>query len=191
MAARITPRRPYDAYLTPAWCVHRLLDNLQLPGGKWLEPCAGEGDIIRAVDGLRSDVEWHANELRTECQSKLDSIAHTVTFGDFLSRQFTERYDVIFTNPPYCHAERFVERSLQLADTVVMLLRVNFLASKQRSPFLRRTPPDFYGLPDRPSFTGRGTDSTDYAWFVWSQPRQRTHGAIYFLRTTPHSVRRP
>jgi hypothetical protein len=42
-------RTPDDAYETPAWCVQRLLEKLQLPGGNWLEPGAGDGAIIKAV----------------------------------------------------------------------------------------------------------------------------------------------
>ena len=43
-------RRPADFYATPHWTVRRLLEALPLPGGVWFEPCAGEGDIIKAVN---------------------------------------------------------------------------------------------------------------------------------------------
>jgi hypothetical protein len=36
-------RRADDYYATPAWCVRALLASVQLPGGRWLEPAAGDG----------------------------------------------------------------------------------------------------------------------------------------------------
>lgn len=32
---------------------------------------------------------------------------------------------------------------------------------------MRSHTPDIYVLPNRPSFSGKGTDSIEYAWFVW------------------------
>lgn len=55
-------RRLDDFYATPAWCVRRLLEGVNPPGGLWLEPCAGDGAIIRAVEEMRADVKWHAVE---------------------------------------------------------------------------------------------------------------------------------
>lgn len=76
-----------DAYPTPSWCVRRLLEAVDLPlelpaergtlthgtrGARWLEPCAGDGAIIRAANayctaaGKAAEIFWHANELRPE-----------------------------------------------------------------------------------------------------------------------------
>ena len=33
----------------------------------------------------------------------------------------------------------------------------------------------------RPSFTGAGTDATDYAWFVWDKTDRVSHG-IHFVQ---------
>ena len=57
--------------------------------------------------------------------------------------------------------------SLEHAQCVVMLLRINFLGSKKRYGFWKKNPPQaMYVLSKRPSFTGKGTDATEYAWFV-------------------------
>lgn len=32
---------------------------------------------------------------------------------------------------------------------------------------MRANPPSLFVTPKRPSFTNGGTDSADYAWFVW------------------------
>ena len=45
-------RRADDAYETPAWCVHRLLDTGRFTRDfdrTWYEPACGSGAIIRAV----------------------------------------------------------------------------------------------------------------------------------------------
>jgi hypothetical protein len=49
-----------------------------------------------------------------------------------------------------------------------MLLRLAFLESKRRFNFWQQYPVNkLYILSQRPSFTGKGTDATAYAWFVW------------------------
>jgi hypothetical protein len=65
-----------------------------------------------------------------------------------------------------------------------MLLRLNFLGGAKRTAFLRARPPDIYVLPNRPSFTGHGTDACEYAWFVWPSNRQRHQGHVQVLAET-------
>jgi hypothetical protein len=172
-------RREADFYGTPAWCVRRLLEACPLPGGLWLEPGAGEGAIIRAVRALRQDIVWTAVELRPEPVPKLaESLGgweiggrDTIITRDFLDRSTAlGPFDVAIGNPPYNRAQEFVERAFEVADAVAFLLRLGFLSSRERQPFLARHTPSIYVLPDRPSFRGGGTDSTDYAWFVWRNP---------------------
>src|SRR6266852_476995 len=70
-----TERHESDFYATPRWTVHRLLEVLHLRGGDWLEPGAGEGDLIRAVaETGRNDINWTALELRPECKSHLEKL---------------------------------------------------------------------------------------------------------------------
>lgn len=186
-------RRADDFYATPAWCVRRLLERLALPAGNWLEPCAGDGAIIRAVG--RQDVTWTAVELRHEARGRLvevvDSTEVFVGFdfvgGDFGGTEFA----AVITNPPFSLALPFIEHALELAPWVVMLLRLNFLASAGRAEFFREQAPDVYVLPNRPSFTDDGrTDATEYAWFVWPPERGRRAGRLEVLAETPASERR-
>jgi hypothetical protein len=104
--------------------------------------------------------------------------------GDFLEAAATERlqkrYAVAITNPPFRLAQGFIDACLKHADTVVMLLRLNYLASKARWEFMSARTPDVYVLPNRPSFTGGGTDSIEYGWFIWGQ-QQRSEGRIKLL----------
>ena len=194
-ATKRARRKKSDAYLTPPWCVHRLLeaDGLDLPGGSWLEPAAGPGRIISAVNSMRDDVRWDAIELRDKCGPDLVKAVGSskrVVIGDFLSTSPPEKhYDVIFTNPPFSLAMKFVEKCLATADHVAMLLRLGFLGSADRADFFREHPPDIYLLPDRPSFTDDGkNDNSYYAWFIW-RPGGRTEGVFRVLRTTPLKYR--
>jgi hypothetical protein len=93
---------------------------------------------------------------------------------------------VVITNPPYNQALEFVETSMRWGRIVVMLLRLNWIASAKRHAFVRDHPPDVYVLPNRPSFTGKGTDATEYAWFVWGMGG----GRIEVLDLTPLDERR-
>ena len=192
-------RRGDDFYATPQWCVHRLLEALPLHDGAWLEPCAGDGAIIRAVRTSGADPTWTAYEIRPEAEPELRRLPglgklRCGSRGNFLvavaERNRDERaFDVVLTNPPFSSAMEFIEACLPLASTVCMLLRLNFLASERRAAFMRATPPDVYVLPNRPSFTGGGTDATEYCWAVWPPERQRSAGSLRVLSTTPTRVR--
>jgi hypothetical protein len=178
-------RSPADFYATPEWCVRRLLEVVEFPAGRWLEPAAGDGAIVRAA--RRPDVDWTAWELRPEERAPLEGILppRSVHIGDFIEAQSSgllaqERFAVAITNPPFRLAQDFIESCLGCSDTVVMLLRINYLATKARWDFMSQNTPDVYVLPSRPSFTGKGTDSIEYAWFVWGREK-RTEGRIKVL----------
>ena len=192
-------REPNDFYATPAWCVDRLLDRLWFPCDRgWLEPAAGHGAVNLAVDAWRARkglkrVGWKQYELQSEFNDVLREQGHQRCVGiSFLDFAFTNKwpiYDVVITNPPYSLAQEFVERCLPLAYNVVMLLRLGFLATEKRSQLMREHPPAVYVLPNRPSFTGGGTDASDYAWFVWGESGNA--GRFEILSSTSSENRKP
>jgi len=184
-------RRKDDFYATPSWCVHRLIERLDLPGGQWLEPCAGNGAIVDAVHAKRDDVSFVTNDLRKRpyVEFNLDYLKHADKFRGF---------SVLMTNPPFSLAMEFIKAALANAPSesvVAMLLRLNFLASDGRRKFFADSGlmPDVYVLPNRPSFTEDGkTDAAEYAWFVWPEDRGhwRDEGRIAVLASTPAEERR-
>lgn len=204
-----------DNYPTPSWCVRRLLEAVDLPTGLWIDPCAGDGAIVRAANTFFEApvLSWNTIELRRTKQTarvrEIPNVRHAV-FGDFLTcgidvrwRRSEVPFRVCITNPPYSLAEEVIGRSLDLAEWVVMLLRLNFLASEDRVSFMRSMPPDVYVLPNRPSFrrfksvdkkTGKpritSSDASEYAWFVWPPERQRAAGRVSVLSPTPLEDRR-
>lgn len=81
------------------------------------------------------------------------------------------RFNVIVTNPPYKLAMEFVKQAFKWRASeqslVVILLRLNVLGSQKRAAWLREHAPSVYVSPRRPTFTWRGTDSCEHAWFIW------------------------
>jgi hypothetical protein len=185
-----------DRYDTPEWCVRRLLDADPLfahpyDGGRWLEPSVGAGMLIHAVDVWRNGAgmllpHWTAVDLRIRFGAARGIALH---WSDFLTWEppTSQRYDVCVGNPPYSLAFEFAQKCVALADTAALLLRLNWLASAKRADWIREHTPSIYVLPNRPSFTGKGSDATDYAWFVW---RKDVSPEVRILATTPASERR-
>jgi|DEB0MinimDraft_10_1074344.scaffolds.fasta_scaffold00089_34 hypothetical protein len=172
-------RHPDDFYATPYWCVDRLLEAVPLPLGLWLEPWAGDGAIVRAVQRHSDlEVQWLTNELSA------DRAPEGSRIGDYRSWRATG--NVVLSNPPYKDATECAEWAISRASTVALLLRLNWLEGQKRAAFHKQHPSSVYVLPNRPSFTGRGTDATAYAWFVWGMPGRPT---VSVLNTTPRSER--
>lgn len=196
---RGSQRNPFDAYYTPSWCVRRLLEDPDLPfspdHGEWLEPAVGEGHIVRAI-GDR-EITWTIGDLR---KPRLKTGPDTTVYQSdirfawrklkpILKDKELYRFDVGITNPPFELASRFMAEMMKVCKYTCLLLRVNYLASKSRCSILRTFTPDVFVLPNRPSFigakrSGRQTDATEYAWFVWSW-KPRSKGIVKVLKKTP------
>lgn len=210
-------KNSFDYFPTPHWMIDRLLEEVSLPDGQWIEPCVGDGAIIRSVRKYRTDVEWTAVDL-ADRPGQLEQVKASMELvppdpgriwlgSNFLSLpevllrprgRVGRPFDVAITNPPFSIAEPIINRARELADVVVMLLRLNWFGSQSRAARHRSFPPDTFVVPDRPSFDGRGTDSIEYAWFVWDQrpdapkhylPSGARAGLIRVLDTTPRGVR--
>jgi hypothetical protein len=90
-----------DSVMTPDDLARQIVAAFPIEG-RVLEPCAGKGAFLRA---LRPRVpEW--------CE---------ITVGrDFFD--YTGKADWIVTNPPYSIYDRFLEKCLEVADNVVLLV---------------------------------------------------------------------
>lgn len=188
---KFNPTNDFDYYPTPSYCVDRLLEALTLPGGVWYEPCAGNGNIIKAVNALRTDVKWKANEIQDKFKPHLEALIDPkdLTIADFLEIT-PPKVDVIITNPPYSLVGDFIISSLMAADHVAMLLRLSFIASDKRASFLKRNMPDIYIIPNRPNFGPGVSDSTEYAWFVWHKGAKRAESTVRILEDTSSMERK-
>lgn len=160
-------RADADYYPTPAWCARRILEALAFPPARlYLEPCAGDGALVRALKAYDPTCGVVACELRpAEHPSLVRSGADVVFIGDALSGKLPV-VDVAFMNPPFSLAVEFVRAALDAAPIVVALERLTWACTWGKAEPARM--PSMFVLPNRPSFTGAGrTDASEYAWFVW------------------------
>lgn len=115
---RYQPNRDYvsnDEVQTPA-VLARLLVRHFRPKGRILEPCCGEGRILRC---LPHGAQW--------CEIKLGR--------DFFA--WREPVDWILTNPPWSQIRPFLRHAMIVADNVVFLLTINHLWTKARLSDIR------------------------------------------------------
>lgn len=203
---RGSTRAASDNYPTPSWALHRFLDVFVpmfpdvLSSGRWLEPGAGEGNLIHAAKEWfqgcsEEEPVWDACEVRPECLPFLMELGvKSVSIGDYfqLGPPTHEAYDLIITNPPFSLAMEFIRRSLRARTRyVAMLQRLNFIGTAARHEFMSEYPPDLYILPNRPSFKATGeTDSIEYAWYVWDTQHLGKEGEYVLLDLTPHAERK-
>lgn len=166
-------RHPDDFYETPAWAVHALTRSTVVQYD-FLDPCAGTGGILRAIDSVaQKDVlggyAWEFNPRGIEVDPERALGDPRIEVGDFLT--WVGKASDIVMNPPYSKAQNFVEHAIKCTKSNVhALLRLSFLEGLKRSKWLRGNMPERVAvLSRRPSFTGKGTDACAYAWFSWSQ----------------------
>lgn len=188
-----------DKYYTPDWCVRQCIDlviPLLVPQPKTiLEPAAGLGAFVAPLRAAYPGAVIHANDIDPLVGSwaSADVSLHL----DFLKIGVSPlhngaRYDLIVGNPPFTFAQDFVSKSLQLADSVLFILRQGFMSSAERARFFRETKPVLVrNIPCRPSFTPDGeTDSADYCWIGWRRGYTgRTD--LDWLPEVPKSLRLP
>jgi hypothetical protein len=148
-------RNNNDFYPTPDYTINSLFNFIDFDKvTSFLEPCKGDGAIYDKVKC----------SIKTYCE-----LSEPIP-KDYLKREYG-KFDLIVTNPPFSIAKEFLEKSITESDCVCYLLRLNFLGSIKRKPLWTKigTPNKLLVLTKRPSFTGRGTDATEYGWFCWDK----------------------
>lgn len=115
------PNRDYDSndvVMTPQHLADRIVKHFR-PYGRCLEPCAGDGAFIHAMEN-------YANATRIDwCEITKDS--------DFLLMDTNiEKYDWIVTNPPWSQIRSFLNHAMKVANNIVFLMTVNHVWTKAR-----------------------------------------------------------
>ena len=184
-----------DFYETPAWCVDAIIPHLPFDTATFVvDAGAGNGAISAAISSRFKSLEVLGVEKNPELveQARARGLyAAEFVEGDFEKWSPNAAPEIVIMNPPFSRALEFVQRGLHVVKRggiVCALLRLSFLASKSRREFLKKHRPDVYVLTKRPSFTGGGTDATDYAWFQW---HVNTTGHLFFLNHDDKAKRRP
>ncbi len=171
-------RRDGDFYATPSWCVDLLVDALPPFTGRVVDAGCGEGAILDALVGNAYELDHLLGiERSPQLAAAAAAKSYSVVNADFLT-YFDRITHAVIMNPPYKLAKEFIDQAMRLVQLndgfVAALLRLPFLASQKRRHWWQDNPADVYVLSKRPSFTGKGTDSCDYAWFIWGPgPRGR------------------
>lgn len=177
---------PHEKYSTPVFLTDAMLpyilDREHVRRGEVtvLEPAAGNGAmmdrlLLLADNTGRPRINLQGADIEPER-------------GDIIRANFllTEPFpvDIVITNPPYSLAMPFVQHAFKFMrdeySRVIMLLRLNWLGSKTRAKWLRENTPAIFVSPKRPSFTGSGSDSTEYCFMMWGKKVKST---ITILRT--------
>jgi len=158
---------------TPMWAVRRLIEAVNLPAGWWLEPGAGNGRIIRAMEEDRPGAyNFIAVELRSACKEQLASLPNVkqLYIEDFIQWNARDAWSKIknkpevetgsyFTgailNPAFPITLKTVQKCLTLCDEVHLLQRLNWLGGGEndgKNEFLQDFMPDVSVLPNRVQF---------------------------------------
>lgn len=148
---RGSERVKQDVYITPDYTINSLLEYIDFSKAKsFCEPCRGTGAIY--------------NKIPLE-----EKFFFEISEGfDYLSVK--QEVDLIITNPPFSLAEKFLEKSLSEAKTVIYLERINWLGSQCRHLWWQnKIPTHLLVLSKRPKFIKNGSDACEYAWFCWDK----------------------
>ena len=144
------------------------------------EPCVGDGRILMVAKAHAPHIKCGWSELSKG--------------KDYLTEPLPD-VDLVITNPPFSHAQQFIDRARTHSKLALMLLRVNFMGSQARHDWWKKQGVvALFNLSKRPCFfhsctkckhTYRpetvpkvcdvescggsikaGTDATEYAWFA-------------------------
>lgn len=181
-------RKAQDLYRTPQWCVDALAERIKkdvsLQKPVLIDPGTGDGRIGNTVAAACGPSNFQKVYLVDTDPAVLTlgslPCSPTCVHEDYLEwlhklNPSQGRSYLIPSNPPFSLAEQFVRATVEwlrrnkLDGCAVFLLRVNYLGSKKRVTWLSQNPPSrITVLTPRPSFTGSGSDATEYAWTWWN-----------------------
>ncbi|MCG3177480.1 MAG: hypothetical protein MOGMAGMI_02454 [Candidatus Omnitrophica bacterium] len=170
-------------FFTPPEAIRLMLSVLdphtdQHDGVRILEPCAGEGRIIRELRGAYPEACLMAveprDELRGDCDAAGADVVVTSGAVEYAERLAIGRYrpfDIIVTNPPFSMACDIWDACwplLRHGGQQVFFQRLSWLSSQSRAEFWDRYPgTDVWVCPGRFSFVDSGAvDRWDYGVFV-------------------------
>lgn len=176
----VTPQKPIEQFLKRFLENHPNIDREKI---SVLDPCCG-GDAVNepsyvAVLERMGFKNIHSIDLRGDSKAQIKA--------DFLRDDIDVKPSIIISNPPFCLAQDFIERSLDIVTDggcVIFLLRLNFLGSKERYQFFQKhMPVEIYVHHRRMGFIPNSsqTDSIEYAHFVWGKGFNPDSSKLYLV----------
>lgn len=196
----VTAARESEFHPTPPDVLRALVRGMSEAGhaplpweGSILEPMAGEGALVRAVEqtmGQSPSRMWTLWELRREAAQRLREAhftnVHSVHTGDVpnaIEAGMVNRHDLAMTNPAWSLAIECADACLRVAHHVALHVPLATVETPERRAFFRKHPADLYPLDWRPNYDGRGTIGRAVCWVVWGPGR----GGRWFPLSRPES----
>lgn len=188
---RGSKRNKYDYYITPVDEIEKFIHAVKevIPNifemDRILDPCAG-GDkdngmsypvaIYKSVDEY---IDLTTVDIREDSRAE-----YKVDYFDFKPDKPPH---VIITKPPFDIALKVIKKALEDVQNngyVIMLLRLNFFGSEKRNKWLLENMPKYcFVHSKRMSFTQNGgTDSIEYAHFIWQKGVTSKHTETHLLK---------
>ena len=167
-----------EAFETPRWAIEAVLD-VELTTSYILDPCCGLGAIGEVCRDAYLSVEERDIENWTvlmpgRCRAGL-------VVEDFFDRRTSLDAVTVIMNPPFTHAELFVDHAKRLnARKIICFQRQAWRESARRRHWWEANPPsrvwvcgsratcwrfDLLGT----DLTKRGGSTTSMAWYVWER----------------------
>ena len=178
---RGTKRRKSDYYVTPIEPIKKFLKELcreepyfaeKLNRGCILDPCAG-GDKEHEMSYPKA-IKEYLNQKRFIKTIDIREDSRANKTSNYLSKYIYDNIDIIISNPPFRDAMKFIKKSLDDVKNrgyVIYLLRLNYFGTQKRYEFWQKYMSKYtFVHHKRMSFTDEGgTDSIEYAHFVWQK----------------------
>jgi hypothetical protein len=161
-------RDKHDFYVEPAWAVEALL-NVEGFQGEVYDPACGTGTIVevckkRGLDAWGTDLiaRGYVPCVQTDFSKPVPDDCH-------------DNVQNIVCNPPFRHAEVFIQNALLRAKfKVAMLLRLSFLEGQKRRALFEKSPlARVWVFSRRVSMPPGGQDipakggAVAFCWLVW------------------------
>ena len=164
VSVNTTKKTEKDFYQTPEVCVKALCQSFVFRRElNYLDPCAGNGVIGKIFK------EYGINIDESDLYYGEDK-------RDFLLGEF-DHYSAVIANPPYSLKNQFIDRALDIADYVYMILPMQvvnynrfhekYLARPEYKGRLLMTP-KFFMTDDYQVGLDHPGGVSSYAWFCWS-----------------------
>ena len=169
-------RHEDDFYATPAWMTRALLrrlpSNWSCQHGRVIEPCAGDGAIVRELQRARADLDVLTNDIVARRPMLPEFLLDARKLETWQAFGRTGRLDLVITNPPFDVAFDIAVQAYEAVTLgMVLLLRLSWLEpTDDRGPWLKLHPPTRQITLPRYDWRGDGrTDSVTSAWFLWAK----------------------
>ena len=172
-------RVEHDYYATAEISTISLLNNHKIKKGLILEPACGQGHIIKVLkEHIDNDI------IASDIIEREKICDFSFIKKDFLNAYYLDKKPrTIITNPPFSHAQEFIERAIDLVGRrgeVIMFAKIQLLESMSRKKMFEKYPPKYvYVFSERQPSLPNGNPLNEngkkwantmcYAWFVWKK----------------------